>query len=66
MRFWRVQKITQKDQLKIVEELYLTNKMRNLGIVVNDIVSKFYGYGYGYGSYGENTNEKWYQRIFKK
>lgn len=60
------QKITQKDQLKIVEELYLTNKMRNLGIVVNDIVSKFYGYGYGYGSYGENTNEKWYQRIFKK
>ncbi|GAA4205044.1 tyrosine-protein kinase [Pedobacter jeongneungensis] len=60
------QKVTQKNQLKIVEELYLTNKMKNLGIVVNDIISKYYGYGYGYGTYGENTNEKWYRRIFKR
>ncbi|WP_316826396.1 polysaccharide biosynthesis tyrosine autokinase [Pedobacter miscanthi] len=60
------QKITQKDQIKIVEELYQTRKMKNLGIVVNDIVSKYYGYGYGYGNYGQSSNEKWYQKIFKK
>lgn len=47
------QKITQKHQLKIVEDLYQSGKMKNLGIVVNDIISKYYGYGYGYGTYGE-------------
>jgi tyrosine-protein kinase Etk/Wzc len=60
------QKITQKDQLKIVEDLYRSNKMKNLGIVVNDIVSKYYGYGYGYGNYGQSADVKWYQKIFKK
>lgn len=63
------QKITQKDQLKIVEELYQSGKMKNLGIVVNDIVSKYYGYGYGYGTYGEEKNENLLSRvkkIFKK
>lgn len=59
------QKITQKDQLKIVEDLYQTKKMKNLGIVVNDIVSKYYGYGYGYGNYGQSADLKWYQKIFK-
>ncbi|NII84046.1 MULTISPECIES: GumC family protein [unclassified Pedobacter] len=48
------QKVTQKDQLNIVEELFTSGKMKNLGIVVNDIDTKLYGYGYGYGTYGEN------------
>lgn len=60
------QKITQKDQLKIVEELYRNGKMKNLGIVVNDIISKYYGYGYGYGTYGQSVEDKWYRKIFKK
>jgi len=60
------QKVTQKSQLKIVEELYTKGKMKNLGIVVNDIVSKFYGYGYGYGTYGQEKNDKWYQKIFNR
>ncbi|WP_225876606.1 GumC family protein [Pedobacter psychrodurus] len=60
------QKITQKDQIKIVEDLYVTNKMKNLGIVVNDIVSKYYGYGYGYGTYGQSVDEKWFRKIFKR
>jgi len=51
------QKVTQKDQLKIVEELYRSNKMKNLGIVVNDIINKDYGYGYGYGSYGQQEDD---------
>jgi len=49
------QKVTRKDQLSIVEDLNKTGKMKNMGIVVNDIVSKYYGYGYGYGTYGETT-----------
>ncbi|RQO65689.1 capsular biosynthesis protein [Pedobacter sp. KBW01] len=60
------QKITQKDQLKIVEDLYQTKKMKNLGIIVNDIISKYYGYGYGYGNYGQSADVKWYQKFFKK
>lgn len=60
------QKITQKDQLRIVEDLYQTKKMKNLGIVVNDIVSKYYGYGYGYGNYGQKADLKWYQKLFKR
>lgn len=60
------QKVTQKHQLSIVEELYRTGKMRNIGIVVNDIVSKYYGYGYGYGVYGENMNTNFISRLKNK
>lgn len=63
------QKVTQKNQLTIVEELYRSGKMKNLGIVVNDIVSKYYGYGYGYGNYGEENDESILSKIkntFKK
>lgn len=60
------QKVTQKAQLNIVDELYTNGKMKNIGIVVNDIVSKYYGYGYGYGNYGQNINEKWYHRFLSK
>ena len=59
------QKVTQKDQLTIVEDLYRSGKMKNIGIVVNDIVSKYYGYGYGYGTYGEEKKSGFLQRIFK-
>jgi len=51
------QKVTQKNQLTIVEELYRSGKMKNLGIIVNDIFSKYYGYGYGYGNYGQEKDE---------
>ncbi|CAH0198580.1 Tyrosine-protein kinase ptk [Pedobacter sp. Bi27] len=60
------QKFTKKDQLNIVEELYSSGKMKNMGIVVNDISSKYYGYGYGYGNYGQSENQKWYSSIFKR
>ncbi|WP_293784011.1 tyrosine-protein kinase [uncultured Pedobacter sp.] len=57
------QKVTQKNQLNIVEELYSSGKMKNMGIVVNDIISKYYGYGYGYGTYGENIQQGFMARI---
>lgn len=61
------QKVTQKGQLKIVDDLYQSEKIQNLAIVVNDVSSKSYGYGYGYGSYGQempssNIFKKWFKR----
>ncbi|TKC05255.1 GumC family protein [Pedobacter frigoris] len=60
------QKVTQKAQLSIVEDLYRKGKMKNLGIVVNDIASKYYGYGYGYGNYGENDSGSWIGKMLNK
>jgi tyrosine-protein kinase Etk/Wzc len=60
------QKVTQKGQLSIVEELYQSGKMKNLGIVVNDIASKYYGYGYGYGNYGENSSGSFLKKMLNK
>ncbi|WP_129715947.1 tyrosine-protein kinase [Pedobacter sp. SYP-B3415] len=42
-------KVTRREQVEVLETLYQEGKMRNLGVVVNDISSKKYGYGYGYG-----------------
>jgi tyrosine-protein kinase Etk/Wzc len=60
------QKVTQKQQLHIVEDLYRSKKMANIGIVVNDIFSKYYGYGYGYGTYGEEKKESLFRKFFKR
>jgi len=61
------QKVTQKQQLNIVEELYSSSKMTNLGIVVNDIVGKDYGYGYRYGNYGQVEEQTTvFQNILNK
>ncbi|TCD02012.1 polysaccharide biosynthesis tyrosine autokinase [Pedobacter frigidisoli] len=60
------QKVTQKNQITTVEDLYRSGKMKNLGIVVNDIISKYYGYGYGYGTYGEEANTKWYSKLLRR
>lgn len=58
--------VTQKRQLKIVEDLYRAEKLKNLGIVVNDIKSKDYGYGYGYGNYGEEKSPSFFGAIMNK
>ena len=60
------QKYTKRDQLAIVNELYRSRKMKNIGIVVNDIISKYYGYGYGYGTYGEESKTGWFGNLLKK
>ncbi|WP_316796876.1 polysaccharide biosynthesis tyrosine autokinase [Pedobacter agri] len=60
------QNVTQKDQLKIVDELSRAKKMKNLGIVVNDIKTKSYGYGYNYGNYGDQKSKTFVQKIFNK
>ncbi|WP_231427199.1 tyrosine-protein kinase [Pedobacter sp. Leaf250] len=60
------QNVTNKDQIGILNDLYHSNKMQNLGIVVNDIVSKSYGYGYGYGNYGEEIKSSRITKLFNK
>jgi capsular exopolysaccharide synthesis family protein len=60
------QKVTQKTQLSIVDQLHRSGKIKNLGIVVNDVSSKQYGFGYGYGNYGQEPERNWFEKIFKK
>jgi len=60
------QRVTSKDQLKIVDDLYRHRKMNNIGIVVNDIINKTYGYGYGYGNYGEVKDDSFAKKLMKK
>jgi len=63
------QKVTLKNQLKIVDELYRSEKMSKMAIVVNDIDNKLYGYGEGYGNYGQEAelsiSDK-VKRLFKR
>jgi tyrosine-protein kinase Etk/Wzc len=52
------QNYTMKSQLHIVEDLYVGNRMKKMGIIVNDINTTGnygYGYGYGYGDYGQSA-----------
>ena len=61
------QKVTKKQQLGIVNDLYLGGKIKNIGIVVNDVVEKDYGYGQGYGVYGhEQEKGNWLRRLLRK
>lgn len=53
---------TNKSQITIVEDLNTNNRMKQLGILVNDIKIENgngygYGYGYNYGSYGHEESK---------
>lgn len=57
------QKYTYKNQLSIPQELYVNDKMKKMGIVINDI-KKTYGYGYGYGYGNEEAKGKsWLKKM---
>jgi tyrosine-protein kinase Etk/Wzc len=60
------QNITDKKQLTIVDQLYRTDKVNNIGIVVNDINDENYGYGFGYGEYGQEKTEGFLKRWTNK
>ncbi len=55
---------TEKEQLKIVDNLYTQKKINKIGIVINDIKmdnGSSYGYEYGYGyGYGYKKNNTYY------
>lgn len=56
------QRYSSKNTLGLIEELYINDKIKNIGIIINDInLSGYYGYGLRYGyslgygySYGYN------------
>lgn len=69
------QKYTFKRQVKLVEELYLNNRLKRLNIILNDvkkIAGYNYGYGYGYGKgygygyYEEKKSKSILKKMFSK
>jgi tyrosine-protein kinase Etk/Wzc len=56
------QRYSSKNTLELIQELYQTEKLKNMGIIINDIsLTGYYGYGLRYGyykgygySYGKN------------
>jgi capsular exopolysaccharide synthesis family protein len=57
------QKRTQIAQLAIVDDLYQTQKINNLAIIVNDVTSK----QNTYGNYGNDlTSPNWFARLLKR
>ncbi|MFT4666657.1 MAG: tyrosine-protein kinase Etk/Wzc [Ulvibacter sp.] len=64
-------KVTNLQQIGLADDLYHTNKLPNLAIVLNGIKKRRYGYAYSYGSddgYGYYDNEKprWKRWFTKK
>jgi tyrosine-protein kinase Etk/Wzc len=46
------QRFSSKNTLELIQELYQTDKLKNMGIIVNDIsLTGYYGYGLRYGYY---------------
>jgi capsular exopolysaccharide synthesis family protein len=46
------QRYSSKNTLELIQELYQGNKLKNMGIVINDIsLTGYYGYGLRYGYY---------------
>jgi capsular exopolysaccharide synthesis family protein len=46
------QRFSSKNTLELIQELYKGEKLRNMGIIINDIsLSGYYGYGLRYGYY---------------
>jgi tyrosine-protein kinase Etk/Wzc len=60
------QNVTDKKQLMIVEQLYQTNKIDNIGIVVNDVNDKDYNFGYNYGTYGQELPAGMFKRMIQR
>jgi tyrosine-protein kinase Etk/Wzc len=55
----------EKRMLNIANELYKTNKLPNMCLLLNDTDStKGYGYGYGYGVNLKKVS--WYDKIWRR
>jgi tyrosine-protein kinase Etk/Wzc len=64
------QRYSSKNTLDLIQELYQSGKMKNIGIVINDIsLSGYYGYGLSYGyamGYGYSYGNNYYNRNYGK
>ncbi len=52
-------KYTLKKQIKLIDEMYTSEKLPKLSIVINDVIGSTGGY-YGYGGYGYGYGKKTY------
>ncbi len=52
-------KYTLKKQIKLIDELYVNEKLPKMSIVINDVIGSTGGY-YGYGGYGYGYGKKTY------
>jgi tyrosine-protein kinase Etk/Wzc len=61
------QRYTSKNTLELIEEFYKTEKLKNIGIIINDIsLTGYYGYGLRYGyysSYGYRYGNNYYGKY---
>jgi capsular exopolysaccharide synthesis family protein len=55
---------TSKEQVKIIDDIYVNKKLRHPMIVLND-AKKENGYGFGYG-YGEDPESDWSSKFKRK
>ena len=62
------QRYSSRNTLGLIQELYQSGKMENMGIVINDIsLSGYYGYGLSYGyamGYGYSYGNNFYGRYY--
>ena len=65
------QRYTEQEHLKIAEDLYVNEKIKNIALVINDIsvnpahgYNNEYGYGYGYGE--EELHKGFFSRLFSR
>lgn len=63
------QRHTLKKQLDFVKDIYVNDRLNNMGVLINDVkTGGKYGSGYGYGEnynyvYGQETKKKWWRRV---
>lgn len=59
---------TEKEQVKIVDDIYRKKKLKHTMLVLNDArKGGGYGKGYGYGyGYGETKKKGWFSSLFSK
>jgi capsular exopolysaccharide synthesis family protein len=68
------QNYSSKNVLPVIEDIRKTGRMKNIGIVINDVNPSVlfglkYGYGFGYGynfGYGYGDNMGYYEPVHKK
>lgn len=59
---------TEKELISFINKQVKEKKIKNAGVVLNDVskMNSGYGYGYKYGyGYNADSNESWWKKIFK-
>jgi Mrp family chromosome partitioning ATPase len=60
---------TEKELTGFINKQVKEKKIKNVGVVLNDVskMNSGYGYGYKYGyGYNADSNEPWWKKLFRK